>query len=524
MSDRLCISFRFLSPEFHGRGDEGKPEWPPSPLRVFQALVAASARAGTLGDTRKALEWLESLPAPEILAPRASLSKTGYRLSVPHNAMDLVARQWVAGKEGGASEHRTMKNVRPHRLPEGAALHYLWQWSEAEAAQARSASEKLTAAARAVVALGWGVDLVVGDGALISASEAARLATPVEGTPPESWRALERGPVGLRTPTTGSLADLDRRHEAFSRRTALGEETLTPPPAVSVFKVLAYGRSSDTQRRRVAAFTLMDPQADRMRAFDTPRRAMAVAGMLRHAVRLAAERSGWSADRVRGVVLGHGETAGEAHQAPAGPRLLLMPVPSIERRGSSEAASGVRRVLIASTLAEGPEVSWAIGSVSGADLIDEKTGEVVAILAEASPREPTFERYVGRSTRWVSVTPVVLPGHDDPGGVTAKLKTVRDPAQQRALLERLARRREALIRKALRQSGLPDELAFTATIEARSTGFLAGVERADRYAVPQHLRDAPRLHVSLTWPHEVSGPICIGRGRFSGMGLFAAVD
>ena len=39
----LCISIRFLQSMCHARGDLEQPEWPPSPLRVFQSLVAAAA-------------------------------------------------------------------------------------------------------------------------------------------------------------------------------------------------------------------------------------------------------------------------------------------------------------------------------------------------------------------------------------------------------------------------------------------------------------------------------------------------
>ncbi|MBK7400904.1 MAG: type I-U CRISPR-associated protein Cas5/Cas6 [Myxococcales bacterium] len=45
-SSSLRITFRFLQLESHGRGEDGRPEWPPSPLRMFQALVAASSVAG----------------------------------------------------------------------------------------------------------------------------------------------------------------------------------------------------------------------------------------------------------------------------------------------------------------------------------------------------------------------------------------------------------------------------------------------------------------------------------------------
>jgi CRISPR-associated protein Csb2 len=54
-------------------------------------------------------------------------------------------------------------------------------------------------------------------------------------------------------------------------------------------------------------------------------------------------------------------------------------------------------------------------------------------------------------------------------------------------------------------------------------GFLAGVDLASRYAVPAHLRGSPRVHVRLRWPQEVRGPLCLGSGRFSGLGLFVSV-
>ena len=43
MPAHLCLSVTFLDGEFHGRRDGGESEWPPSPLRLFQALVATAA-------------------------------------------------------------------------------------------------------------------------------------------------------------------------------------------------------------------------------------------------------------------------------------------------------------------------------------------------------------------------------------------------------------------------------------------------------------------------------------------------
>jgi CRISPR-associated protein Csb2 len=238
--------------------------------------------------------------------------------------------------------------------------------------------------------------------------------------------------------------------------------------------------------------------------------------MLRHAVRTAATRAGWDDARVNASVLGHGDSDEG--------RLLLVPVPSIEPRGGgAETVGAVRRVMVFSTNARGGDTAWARRALGGVDLIDEMTGEVQAVLSATSSSDRVFKRYLSESSTWVTVTPVVLPGHDDPGGLRERLRNATRGEEQKSLLERLMKRREALVRKALRHAGLGDELAFSAEIETRETGFIAGVEKASRYAVPSHLTASPRLHVKLTWPVKVAGPLCVGRGRFSGFGLFAAV-
>lgn len=144
------------------------------------------------------------------------------------------------------------------------------------------------------------------------------------------------------------------------------------------------------------------------------------------------------------------------------------------------------------------------------------------MVAATSSSDRVLKRYVSEVTTWATVTPTVLPGHDDPGGLREKLSKAKGE-EQRSLLERLAKRREALVRKAFRHAGLGDDLAFSAQIEVRETGFIADVERASRYAVPSHLANSLRLHVKLTWPVKVKGPLCIGSDRFSGLGLFVAV-
>jgi CRISPR-associated protein Csb2 len=42
MSGYFCLSISPLDAAFHGRGDGGVAEWPPSPLRAFQALLTTA--------------------------------------------------------------------------------------------------------------------------------------------------------------------------------------------------------------------------------------------------------------------------------------------------------------------------------------------------------------------------------------------------------------------------------------------------------------------------------------------------
>jgi CRISPR-associated protein Csb2 len=67
-----------------------------------------------------------------------------------------------------------------------------------------------------------------------------------------------------------------------------------------------------------------------------------------------------------------------------------------------------------------------------------------------------------------------------------------------------------------------------AELEWRKVGFWPGADLAARYGAPDHVQHYPRIHVRLRWrdahglPVEVTGPICLGAGRFYGLGLFAA--
>jgi len=414
-----------------------------------------------------------------------------------------------------------MKTVRPTYLLGGDAVHYLWSLTDLPTDEICSYVENLANLAHHVVALGWGIDMVVGHGAVVSDEEAKAL-------PGERWLPGAGG-SGLRVPVPGTLEDLCRRYDGFINR--LGPDGFTAPPPLSVYRNVVYRRSTDPAPRPFAAFSLLKLDASGFRAFDATRQALTVAGMLRGASKKAAKKCSRE-DLIDHFILGHGEEKGSLNHKPVGPqRFAYLPLPTIEARGEGKArvVGSIRRVVITS-FGNGCEdkIKWAQRALSGMELMDEKTGELVALLSLIPSNEKIVRHYVQSAAAWSTVTPVVLPGFDDPKHLRRRLDKGVETEEQKRLLERLDERIDGLLRKAIRQAGFSDDLANRAALEWRKVGFLPGVDLADRYGVPDHLKKFPRYHVRVQWrdahgnPVELPGPICIGGGRFYGVGLFVA--
>src|ERR1700730_2586610 len=99
----LLLSVRFHDGRYHGAGD-----WPPSPARLFQAMVAGAARGHRLSNGDKsALGWLEMLGAPVIAAPMVRDGQ-GFTNYVPNNDLDAVG-----GDPGRVGEIRAPKLIKP---------------------------------------------------------------------------------------------------------------------------------------------------------------------------------------------------------------------------------------------------------------------------------------------------------------------------------------------------------------------------------------------------------------------------
>ena len=528
MTSVLCVMLRFLDPmpRFHGRGDDGSPEWPPSPLRLFQALVSASAtrwRENQFQDLAcPALQWLEAIQ-PSIVTPKISPESFGYRMYVPNNSGDLVTAAWARGDtETSMVKFRVEKDIRPVHLCGGDTVYYLYPFAN-DQATLQMHSEILKTAARSITHLGWGIDMVAGDAKEMQSEQ-------IDDLPGERWVLSAGGGTALRVPIEGTLNDLIQRHERFLHR--LDGGAFNPVPPLRAFRVVGYRRATDPLIRQFAAFSLLKSDASGYCAFDTVRRGMTVAGMMRSATKRAARLSGWNEEQIGSFVLGHAEKVGADHIPVSNRRFAYIPLPTIEFRGVRNASvvGSVRRALVA-VLPEGglEKIDWACRAISGTELID-KYENPQAILSVIPRTEKMLKHYLGPASVWSTVTPVVLPGYDDPSHCRRRLRSVTNSQEQKRLLEKLDERIESLLRKALHQAGFSRQLAAQAELQWRQGGFRPGVDLATRYGVPDHLKRFSRWHVKIVWRNvdgqiiEIPGPICIGGGRFYGLGLFAAED
>jgi CRISPR-associated protein Csb2 len=107
------------------------------------------------------------------------------------------------------------------------------------------------------------------------------------------------------------------------------------------------------------------------------------------------------------------------------------------------------------------------------------------------------QRWMGPARRWSTVTPVILDRYPK-------------PARGFSL--------EDALRLSFRNALLPEP--SDEEIEISSSPMLSGAVAPAAHIRPARLR-GPALHMTVTFPSEVVGPVLVGKGRYLGLGLFA---
>ena len=496
----LLISVRLHDGRYHG-----VPEWPPSPARLFQALVAGAAQSETLTDDDKhAFAWLETLTAPVIAAPVMRHGQD-FKSYVPNNDLDAVG-----GDPKRIGEMRAPKFIRPILFDAKEPLLYVWTFDEAP--EAHGNAQRIRAIAERLYQFGRGVDMAWAWGEILAAEEAeARLAAQ-GGTRHQPGG----GGTTLSVPLKGSLESLIERHKKAHVR----------------FQMLYESRPSkkEPDRRVAAGQIFVQPPKPRFRqvAYDSPPQ--------RLLFNLIGERVSWRLDRIVSLTecvrdaaaqrledklpkqMGqvHNALVGrrEAEEADKGARVRITPLPSIGHRHADHA---IRRVLVdipANCPLRTDDVEWTFSGLSA--LVSDQ-GEILCELVPTVERGMLAHYGVGDAARlWRTVTPMALPA------VRRRIDSACGRAGTKGGAERDEEESKAAsaVIQALRHAGV---CAHPQEMRVQREPFEAKGARAEVFAHATRFAKERLWHVEMAFAEAVRGPLILGDGRYLGLGLMAPV-
>jgi CRISPR-associated protein Csb2 len=503
--DALVIRVRFADGRYHGAGG-----WPPSPARLFQALVAGVATGRRIeAADREALAWLEQQDPPIILAPSA-LRGQGFATFVPNNDLDAVSGiETVAGDPAGyikskdgrweiaASSIRAGKTIRPLLFDAAHPLTYLWPDVTDEPER-----ENLSAIARRLYQLGRGIDPAWAEALLLPAKEVEALIAAHEGP---VLRPGASGPDGLAVPDRGSLASLEARHAAFLgrfRTTGSGRATrttFTNPPKPR-FRQVRY----EAPPKRLL-FELRVPDKGFLAV------PAAEAGpLVRRLIERAADRLSAAlpagASQVERLLVGRGATATDLPR-----RVRVFAVPTLREHVDR----AIRRVAIevpTQCPIDARDIAWAFAGLSPVESPD--TGVDGPALVEADDRA-MLERYCAMARLWRSETPLALPvarRRIDPAGGERKGGSERAQEEWNATGAVLA---------ALRHAGVQQR---PISIRVQREPFAERGTPAEWFAKGTRFSKHALWHVAVRFATSFPGPLILGDGRFCGLGLMRPAD
>jgi CRISPR-associated protein Csb2 len=488
----LLITVHWLDDRYHGLMDrDGPPEWPPSPYRLFQALVAGAARHSELeGESGKALAWLQTLEPPMIVAPRAREGQVITRF-VPNNDSD---------KKPDRQTRLTGKTFRPTLMLDPPDIHYLWEINQDHVSQA----ESICKVARYLTCLGWGIDMAYADGRLIGDEIIAKLLGVrwflKEGVMRDN--GMLRVPVLDRETGANSLDDLTYVHTSALARIQHGKPLhIVEKP--KCFRHVFYESKDHLLTRPHVIFELR--QNDEAFFAYPQNRLIHIAGMVRHLAIERMEKSppeGMGDDWIDAYVAGHPKTGTAEHR-----QFSYLPLPSI---GHEQADQNVRRVMIVAPLGDDRFLWHLAGRLDGQQLKPTPETKLNHSPTLVRVRGDRFARsYIQASNTWASVTPVILPGHDD----------------------HKSHKTRKLIVKALAQGGIKERCefewsAFSWFRKSLSSHKYDRNKRPTGYIRPDHLLTQTAVHLKLRFSDDVQvpGPLAIGAGRHCGLGIFARMD
>ncbi len=511
----FVVRVRFLA-------DYSGQEWPPSPARLFKALVAVS-RHGVPGADRdtvdRALRWIEYCDPPLVLAPKARADRPRLRRFVPNNSEvdpKTGRPEWPATRASKEPEP-----LRVWRIERPTEVVYAWSFESSH-----PEAEALVAAARSVPSLGRGEDFAV-------VHAECRPDIPRAEGRQRYHPTANGGGVTLEAPEPGCLDvclrifDLRRKdpgwnkiHELPTMGTRLvgyahdGTSAEAASPPVAVFGMWRESRrySVDARLLRVPAGQLRHLLS---RVLDDVVPALAPGGATRE--REARELCGK-------VLLGH-EAGGTRAE---GPHVAIVPLPSVL---GPYPDGRIRRVALVGFGCERDDerniFDITTSLLHGRSLLDGGLDTGVQLRRETD--EQWKDLLLGPSETWESITPIVLERRELTKEEGKRLVETRRRAAEgdpvaglrlQRMEARLAARREELIGVSLER--ILGKVKVE-EVEVSRAPFRSGVHPASEYRTADHLASSPRFHVRVRFDVPVRGPLVVGRGRYVGLGLLRVI-
>ena len=514
MTRALLVSVRFHDGRYHGAGN-----WPPSPARLFQALVAAAALPRLDDAKRSALKWLETLSAPTIAAP-AAYSGQNVNLFVPNNDLDAKG-----GDIRRIAEIRSAtKRIRPRLFDATEPLLYIWRFDGDE-----SHADCICNIVNGLYQLGRGVDMAWAIGDVLDEAKAEEYLISYPGS---IYQPSKGGnDLTLDCPDDGSLASLEYRHKANAHRFRQINETTqfanTPKPR---FRTVAYNSPT----------THLLFELRRTTAPGTPfatwplKGAAALVQIIRGSVdqqgipQSGATRKLWDALPSKQGEIGRVFIGRNATDADKAQRINIIPLPSI---GHTHADRCIRRVLVnvpPDCPIRADDIAWALSDSSIASHgIDVRTGEITRgdywaeQLVSASDNS-MLARYgvpEGHAARlWRSVTPLALPE----GTKRRRIDYPNKHEEANGSQGHVEERRYAChaVIQALRHVGRREQVVG---LRVQREPFHANGERAEAFADGTRFSKHQLWHVEIEFSQAISGPLILGNGRYGGLGLMVPV-
>jgi CRISPR-associated protein Csb2 len=522
----LTISLTFPTGKYVAASwdDREQPEWPPHPARLCLGLVDALHRTGNPSDERVALQWLCAQGPPHIGLPSDSeISKeTLNGFFVPQNAS--------ISKDTGINHPRKARSFTAvHLDPESPSLAFHWP----DATPSADITLALSSLLKKLPRLGHSSSLCI-----------ATLDSPFDAFPQvlEPSSASGAAEFQIRVPYPELVQDAERAFDAQGRSTE--RDAL-------ISKARRSAKSGEMLRPVASPRARHDPP-HRWHGYHRPALPQPASGPWDSRILVLKQTAGkrfdiLSAWQITEILHKTLISRWNSHQSDFGP----MPgwLSGHENPSNPETAPAPRRTgrhisvfplpFVGSKYADGHLLGLGIAiprpSDSGVDPTTHRrqwrqlqqslfsTDNTVRLHALDGSWEMSLEphtespaartsrsalqvsRWTKASTRWCSVTPVVLDRHP-------KVHFKKDP-------ERWAASCCTIIAESCLRAGVPEPTRIIVSLASP----LEGVPPSPAFVAPPVRPGRPlrfHVHATLEFAEPVSGPLLVGAGRFRGYGLF----